>query len=283
MNKIMNGNWRGIRAVIRKDLLVVFKNRIVVAPMLILPIIFTLLLPLLVGILYLNAPSDNAEFADAIGEFENLIRNIPLNDATFASLDSVKAQSLYLIYLYLFVPFFLMLPVMTGSIVAADSFAGEKERKTLEALFHTPLSDFELYLAKWLSPLITAMIVTLFSAVMYGIVVNGVMLSGFGRAIFPNWAWIILLIWVVPAIACMGLGVTVWASSRVSTFQEAYQAGAFVILPIVILFISQAAGVIYFDVIVSLILGAVIWTIDLFLYTRGAQKFSRGAILSRLT
>ncbi|MCL4252366.1 MAG: ABC transporter permease subunit [Anaerolineae bacterium] len=283
MNKIMSWNWRGIRAVIRKDLLVVFKNRMVVAPMLILPIIFTLLLPLLVGVLYLNAPADNKEFADAIGDFESLIRNIPLNDATFASLDDLKAQSLYLIYLYLFVPFFLMLPVMTGSIVAADSFAGEKERKTLEALLHTPLSDFELYLAKWLSPLITAMIMTLFSAVMYGIVVNGVMLSGFGRAIFPNWAWVVLLIWVVPAIACMGLGVTVWASSRVSTFQEAYQAGAFVILPIVLLFISQAAGVIYFDVVVSLILGAVIWAIDLFLYSLGARKFSRGAILSRLT
>lgn len=283
MNKIMSWNWRGIRAVIRKDLLVVFKNRMVVAPMLILPIIFTLLLPILVGTLYLNAPADNQEFADAIGDFESLIQNIPLNDTTLATLDSVKAQSLYLVYMYLFVPFFLMLPVMTGSIVAADSFAGEKERKTLEALLHTPLSDFELYLAKWLSPLITAMIMTLLSAVMYGIVVNGVMLSGFGRVIFPNWAWVILLIWVVPAIACMGLGVTVWASSRVSTFQEAYQAGAFVILPIVLLFITQAAGVIYFDVVVSLILGAVIWAIDLFLYTLGARRFSRGAILSRLT
>ncbi|HRF98972.1 MAG TPA: ABC transporter permease subunit, partial [Aggregatilineales bacterium] len=106
-------------------------------------------------------------------------------------LDSLQAQSLYLIYMYLFVPFFLMLPVMTGSIVAADSFAGEKERKTLEALLYTPLSDFELYLAKWLSPLITAMILTVISAVMYGVVVNGVMLSGFGLMIFPNWSWIV--------------------------------------------------------------------------------------------
>jgi len=283
MNKIMNWNWRGIRAIIRKDLLVVFKNRMVVAPMLILPIIFTLLLPILVGVLYLNAPADNKEFADAIGDFESLIRNIPLTDTTLASLDSVKAQSLYLIYMYLFVPFFLMLPVMTGSIVAADSFAGEKERKTLEALLYTPLSDFELYLAKWLSPLITAMILTAISAVMYGVVVNGVMLSGFGLIIFPNWSWIVLLIWVVPAIACMGLGVTVWASSRVSTFQEAYQAGAFVILPITLLFVGQAAGVIYFDVSVSLVLGAVVWVVDFFLYTWGARQFSLGAILSRLT
>ncbi|PJF30168.1 MAG: hypothetical protein CUN52_04695 [Phototrophicales bacterium] len=283
MTQWMKWNWRGIRAVIRKDLLVVFKNRMVIAPMLILPIIFTLLLPLLVGVLYLNAPADDQGFSNAVGEFESLVQNIPLNDTAITTLESLKARSLYLIYMYLFVPFFLMLPVMTGSIVAADSFAGEKERKTLEALVHTPLSDFELYLAKWLSPLITAMILTLLSAVMYGIVVNGVMLSGFGRAIFPNWAWLVLLIWVAPAIACMGLGVTVWASSRVSTFQEAYQAGAFVILPITILFIGQAAGVIYFDVVISLILGAVVWAFDVFLYTLGARRFSRGAILSRLT
>ncbi|MDX2074969.1 MAG: ABC transporter permease subunit [bacterium] len=279
---MMKWNWRGIRAVIRKDLLVIFKNKMVVAPMLILPIIFTLLMPLLVGVLYLNAPSGESEFADAIGEFDSLIKNIPVTDTAFTGLDNLKAQSLYLVYMYLFVPFFLMLPVMTGSIVAADSFAGEKERKTLEALLYTPLSDFELYLAKWLSPLITAMILTAISAVMYGVVVNGVMLSGFGMMIFPNWSWIVLLIWVVPAIACMGLGVTVWASSRVSTFQEAYQAGAFVILPITVLFIGQAAGVIYFDVSVSLLLGAVVWAVDFFLYTWGARQFSRGAILSRL-
>jgi len=275
---MMSWNWRGIRAVIRKDLLVVFKNKMVIAPMLLLPVIFTFIMPLLVGVLYLNAPSGS----NSINEFESLMQNMPMTDPFFESVDSSQAKSLYLIYMYLFVPFFLILPVMTGSIVAADSFAGEKERKTLEALLHTPLSDFELYFAKWLSPLITSMIVSLLGAVVYGVVVNLVMSRGFGLIIFPNLTWVVLLLWVVPAVTCMGLGVTVWVSSRVSTFQEAYQAGAYVILPIMMLFIAQAGGVVYLDVSASIILGAVVWAFDAFLFSLGGRRFSRGAILSRL-
>jgi fatty-acid desaturase len=69
----------------------------------------------------------------------------------------------------------------------------------------------------------------------------------------------------------------------VSTFLEAYQAGAFAVLPFVLLFVGQMAGVLYFDVIVTVILGAIIWLIDGFLFWIGGKGFSRGAILSRLS
>jgi ABC-type Na+ efflux pump permease subunit len=39
---------------------------------------------------------------------------------------------------------------MVSSVLAADSFAGEKERKTLEALLYTPTTDRELFTAKLL-------------------------------------------------------------------------------------------------------------------------------------
>ncbi len=252
-------------------------------PMLILPILFTFVMPLLVGILFLSIPADSPEFADMMSDFGAMLMNAPLNDSFFASLTSDTLKLLYLVYLYMFAPFFLMIPIMTGSVVAADSFAGEKERKTLEALLHTPLSDFELYLAKWLSPLIAGVAVSLVSALLYAIVVNGIGLSAFGRLIFPNFAWIIMLIWLVPAVTGLSLGITVWVSSRVSTFLEAYQAGAFAVLPFVLLFVGQMAGVLYFDVIVTVILGAIIWLIDGFLFWIGGKGFSRGAILSRLS
>ena len=67
-----------------------------------------------------------------------------------AALAIIKAL-IVLILVYFFAPFYLILPLMVASVIAADSFAGEKERKTLEALLYTPTTDGELFLAKMLS------------------------------------------------------------------------------------------------------------------------------------
>ena len=39
---------------------------------------------------------------------------------------------------YLLAPLFLIVPLMVSAVLAADAFAGEKERRTLEALLHLP-------------------------------------------------------------------------------------------------------------------------------------------------
>ena len=49
--------------------------------------------------------------------------------------------------------FFLTLPLLVACTVAADSFAGERERKTLETLLATRLSDRAIFLGKVLAAL----------------------------------------------------------------------------------------------------------------------------------
>ena len=44
-----------------------------------------------------------------------------------------------LILNYILPVFFLMIPIMTASIMAASSFVGEKEKHTLETLLYCPL------------------------------------------------------------------------------------------------------------------------------------------------
>ena len=39
---------------------------------------------------------------------------------------------------YLLAPLFLIVPLMVSAVLAADAFAGEKERRTLESLLHLP-------------------------------------------------------------------------------------------------------------------------------------------------
>ena len=45
-------------------------------------------------------------------------------------------------------PFFLFVPIMASSVMAASSFVGEKEKHTLETLLYSPLSLRQLFQSK---------------------------------------------------------------------------------------------------------------------------------------
>ncbi len=87
---------------------------------------------------------------------------------------------------YMLAPMFLIMPLMVSSILAADSFAGEKERKTLEALLYTPTTDRELFTAKLLGAWLTAVIVALLSFVVYAVMVNAAGWHSIGHLFFPT-------------------------------------------------------------------------------------------------
>ncbi|HLE52349.1 MAG TPA: ABC transporter permease subunit, partial [Anaerolineales bacterium] len=56
------------------------------------------------------------------------------------------------------VPFLLMVvgffPVTVSLVIALESFVGEKERRSIEPLLTTPLSDLQLYLGKLLAAMV---------------------------------------------------------------------------------------------------------------------------------
>jgi ABC-2 type transport system permease protein len=116
----------------------------------------------------------------------------------------------------------------------------------------------------------------------YSIVANLAAWSTIGHIFFPTPMWIILALWVAPAIAGLGLGVTVLISARAQGFQEAYQMGAIVVLPILLLLIGQATGVMYFSIWLVVLLGLIFWAIDAALLWFGARTFRRSELASRL-
>ena len=94
--------------------------------------------------------------------------------------------------------------------------------------------------------------------------------------------WLVLAIWVAPAVAGLGLASMVLVSVRAQGFQDAYQLGTLAILPIVILIIAQATGVIYFSVTLVLLLGLVLWIIDAVLIVFGNRTFRRSELIARM-
>jgi hypothetical protein len=272
-------NWRAIRAVIRKDLKVALQSKGVVIPLILVPVIMLVALPGVGGLLAMHTDLSSADAAD----FVELLDKLPddLLEEFGEITDDNHRLVLYLM-VYMFAPFFLIVPLMVASVIAADSFAGEKERKTLEALIYTPTSDRELYVAKVLSPWIAAVAVTLLCLAVYAVVVNVVAWPFMERVFFPTASWVVLTLWVAPAAAGLGLGAMVLVSSRVSTFQEAYQFGGMVVLPVILLVFGQIAGVIYFDFGFVGLVGLALWLVVLGILWYGARTFNRGELLSQL-
>lgn len=264
-------------AVVRKDVRVVVQNKGVLIPIIVVPLILLVLLPGLTAL----APMvmENVPGSPLAG-LETFVSSMPNGlRAELAGYDEVQTV-VVLALVYFLAPMYLILPLMTASVIAADSFAGEKERKTLEALLYTPTSDRELLLAKLLSAWLPAMAVALAGAALYMVVGNIATWVVVGRLLFPNLMWLALVLWVAPAVAGLGLTTMVLVSARAEGFQDAYQIGGAVVIPILILVIGQATGVMYFSLGLVLLLGLLLWLVDGALLWFGARNFRRSRLAS---
>jgi ABC-2 type transport system permease protein len=90
-----------------------------------------------------------------------------------------------------------------------------------------------------------------------------------------------LIVGVVPA-AGLGLCVMVFESMRAQGFQDAYQLGGVIVLPILLLVFGQVSGIMYFSVGLALLLGLGIWLIDALLLWLGSRSFQRGQLIARI-
>ncbi|MEM2950478.1 MAG: ABC transporter permease subunit, partial [Nitrososphaeria archaeon] len=209
--------------VFKKDWIEVRRNWQVTLPIIIVPLMISVLLPVLLTTISHITGSSGASLSD----FENLIRNMPTHVQERVKIMSEKQAMVYIMALYFFAPFFLIIPLMASSVIASDSFAGEKERKTIEALLATPISDGELFLGKILVSFIPSMTVTIISFVIYSITFDILSYNMFnGELLLPNIDWLLLIFCLAPAIALASIGLTVMISAKVKGFREAQQISA---------------------------------------------------------
>lgn len=115
----------------------------------------------------------------------------------------------------------------------------------------------------------------------YGLTANLVVWPVVGRVFFPSATWVVLALWTGPAAAGLGVGVMILVSARVRGFQEAYQLGALVVLPIVVLVVGQATGLVFLSPWLALGLGALFWGIDARLLWLGSRALQRDSLLLR--
>jgi ABC-2 type transport system permease protein len=252
-------------AIAQRDVRFALRSRAVSIPLIVLPLVLLLLLPLIVA-LNPNAPS--ADFAPLAAQLPAEISN----QLAFFPDDQRWIGAVLTVFM---APLFLIIPMMVAAVLAADSFAGERERGTLEPLLYAPISSRDLWVAKLAAPWIAALGVSLASFVLYSVIVNVGTWAVVGRVWFPTLTWVVLILWAAPAVAGLGLGAMVLTSSRVSTFQDAYQLGGLVVLPLVGLTLAQVAGALVLGTPVVFAVGLVAWVLTGLLLWRGGRRLSQ--------
>jgi ABC-2 type transport system permease protein len=272
-------NWRAVGALARKDLREVRQNKVAWIPAALVPLVIILLLPL-ACILAPSLISPATATTTGTNSVQTLTSLIPTSMS--GQLPGLNEAQKWVVFSTGFVsaPMLLLLPLMFSSIAGADSFVGERERKTLEALLYTPATDGELFLGKVIASVVPALLLTWASFVVYAVVVNAAGWHIMQRVWFPTAEWWPLMLWVAPAIATLGMAAAVLISSKVSTFMEAYQLTGSLVVIVLALVIAQVTGVLSLNVPVTFLVGVAFWAVDAVLVWLSVRLFSRGAVKS---
>lgn len=275
-------SWRRIRAVTTRDVASILRNKGIRIPLLVAPTVILVILPILLvggGDVLIGSPT--GQLAQTPGAGGLMEQFTPETAESVTGYTGAAAWPTFILQIFI-APLYLLIPLMVSTVIAADSFAGEQDRGTMEALLHTPTTDRELFVAKVLAAWGPAMIVSLGGFALYSVIANLLAWPYTQEIFFPTAEWWLLAFVVTPATAGLGLGIMVLVSSRVQSLQAAHQFGSLVVLPVILLLIGQVSGALLFSTRFVGGLGLFIWMLTLILLRVAVADFNRDRLAERL-
>ena len=177
------------------------------------------------------------------------------------------------------IPFLLMIvgffPISFSLVVALETFVGERERKSIEALLCTPLSNGQLYLGKMLAAMLPPL----------GAAYLGITLYLIGLYLFRGWsAPPQLLIQIVLLTTCEAIVMVsgaVVVSSQTTSTRAANLLASFIIIPMALLVQAESIMMFWGRYDVLWLFVAALIVVDLILVRMGVQLFDREELLGR--
>ena len=259
---------RAISAIVKKDMREITANRQLLLTIVVVPLVLTLVMPTIYFLTAHFAPEE-------VEELQQLMRLLP------AEAQAVGAEALMakLLLDNILPMFFLIIPIMAASVMAASSFVGEKEQSTLETLLYSPLTVRQLFHAKVLASFLFSMLVS-WIAFLGMILVLGVEIYALtGGMLIPGISWILVLTLLSPAVSLIAITLIVRGSAKAQSVMEAQQKAAFLVLPVVFLIAGQFLGVMLLSVWILAGLSAVLAVLAWVLLRTSLAKFSGEMLL----
>ncbi|EOH97509.1 ABC transporter permease [Enterococcus pallens] len=255
------------KAIVKKDVQGIIANKRYFYMLLLLPLLFSVILPSVFVLIALLTPTSS-------NDFQKLLTILP--NQSQGDLGVVIVQTIFNSVLPMF---FLMIPIMTATVMAASSFVGEKEKNTLETLFYSPLSVKQIFQAKVYSSFVVSFGITLASFVIMLVVVQleVFLLRSTLLSLSISWAYILLLL--VPAITLVSITLIVKGSAKSQTMEEAQQRSGFLIMPLVLFMVGQFTGLFLISSWALLIAGVVLFGVAIALLQGSMQSFTYEMLL----
>jgi ABC-type transport system involved in multi-copper enzyme maturation permease subunit len=176
-------------------------------------------------------------------------------------------------------PFLLMMvgffPISFSLVIALETFVGEKERKSLEPLLATPLTDAQLYLGKTLAAVIPPLL-----AAYLGI---GVYLVGlyFIEGWTPPPVLLALIVLLTTAEGLVMVSSAVVISSQTTSVRAANLLASFIIIPTALLVQGEAIIMFWANYTVLWWIVLFLLVVDVVLVRMGVRTFNREELLGR--
>jgi len=252
------------KLIAQKDWKEIRGNRDLLIPMIIVPIMMSVFLPTVLGLTAIYTPE---EYGVA---------------TAYEALQMTVGMMLK--------PMFLMVPTIVSMIIASDSFAGEKERKTAETLLVLPITHKELYIGKALAALIPALIFSVMAFTIMGIVLN--IMVGIAPSGSPPGAPPLVFGDVTFWLVAFGLGtlfslINVQAgiiiSSRSKDMKSAQSLSGVFVVPILgLMFGSMVNPLLLSDVTYVLIISGVFAVVVYIFTLLGAKFINRERLIANI-
>lgn len=178
-----------------------------------------------------------------------------------------------------FIPFLLMIvgffPISISLVIALESFAGETERRSIEPLLSSPLTDTQLYLGKLLASLVTPLVASYFGMIVFLV---GIYWTSSWRA-EPMFLLLICLLTAVQALVMVSGAVVI--STQTTSVRAANLLASFIIIPMALLIQGESVMMLWADykILWWAILAQVI--MGILLVRMGITHFNREELLGR--
>ena len=235
----------------KKDWKGTLRSKEILAALILIPAIFTILLPIImmIGVL-IDPDSFLAEFPGASTIMA--ILNIP------AHYNNYLKTAAFLIK-WMIIPFFLFIPGFTSSFISSDSFAGEKERKTMESIALLPITKTELIVGKLLTSFVPSILISFTCFFITGITVNLMLLPHLdgNLLMFADLADMLVGFVLSPLLGILFIQIGVIISSRAKSVKNAQSISGSLIVPLFGIIIIQMVNPAFLSPIMILIISGV--------------------------
>jgi ABC-2 type transport system permease protein len=260
-----------ITTIILKEWAEIFRNRMVIFTVAFLPLLMTVI-PLV--IIYSTRSASQAVGTTFTGLSSEVTQGMCAEGLSGAECFQVFMVSQFMMM-------FMIIPVAIPVTMAAYSIVGEKTTHSLEPLLATPITTIELLAGKCLAAVIPAVLAT-YAA--FGLFVLGAWLMAVNKllivALFDA-RWLIAVFIVGPLLALMAVAFSLMISSRVNDPRVAEQVSMVIIVPVLVGFFGQIAGLFVLNKTIISWVAVVMLGIDVLLLYLATKVFQREQILTR--